>query len=147
MKKILAVAIAAVALAYLAYDRQATLPVATPAAAAASSEDAVLASAFEKRASGLQVRGQGTVTQVLADDNDGSRHQRFIVRLRSGQTVLMAHNIDLAPRIATLDEGDSVSFNGEYEWNPQGGVVHWTHLDPAGRHEAGWIRHAGRTYQ
>lgn len=87
------------------------------------------------------------MTRVLPDDNDGSRHQRFIVRLDSGQTILIAHNIDIAPRIASLNAGDAVDFNGEYEWNPKGGVVHWTHRDPAGRHPAGWLRHNGMTFQ
>jgi hypothetical protein len=59
----------------------------------------------------------------------------------------MAHNIDLAPRIADLEEGDTVAFNGVYEWNAKGGIIHWTHRDPGGSHEAGWIRHKGQTYQ
>jgi len=83
----------------------------------------------------------------LDDDLAGSRHQRFIVRLASGQTVLIVHNIDLAPRIAALMKGDRISFYGEYVWNAEGGKVHWTHHDPEGRHVAGWLKHKGRTYQ
>lgn len=109
--------------------------------------DAILESAFAQRISRLQVTGQGTVVKVLRDDGNGSRHQRFIVRLDSGRTVLVAHNIDLAPRIDALSAGDTVAFYGEYEWNPKGGVIHWTHRDPQGRHPAGWIRHDGQTYQ
>jgi hypothetical protein len=109
--------------------------------------DAELESAFANRLSNLQVAGQGTVIKVLPDDDDGSRHQRFIIRLESGRTLLVAHNIDLAQRIDTLRTGDRVAFYGEYEWNPKGGLVHWTHHDPQGRHPAGWIRHDGRTYQ
>jgi hypothetical protein len=83
----------------------------------------------------------------LSDDLDGSRHQRFILKLASGQTVLISHNMDLAPRIDSLRKGDMVEFYGEYEWNPKGGVVHWTHHDPNGRHVAGWLKHRGKTYQ
>jgi len=97
--------------------------------------------------SGQQVQGRGTVTRILSDDNDGSRHQRFILRIASGRTLLMAHNIDLAPRVASLRTGDTVAFYGEYEWNDKGGVIHWTHRDPQGRHVAGWLEHNGRRYQ
>lgn len=114
---------------------------------ALSAGDEVLARAFEQRARDLQVEGEGVVQKVLPDDDDGRRHQRFVVELASGQTVLIAHNIDLAPRVVGLREGDVVSFSGEYEWNPQGGVIHWTHRDPRKRHPAGWIKHDGEVYQ
>jgi len=111
------------------------------------SGDAAVARAFADRLGNQQLEGQGTVIKMLADDTNGSRHQRFIVRLQSGHTLLVSHNIDLAPRIDALRTGDTVAFYGEYEWNPKGGVIHWTHHDPQGRHPAGWIRHAGQTYQ
>lgn len=106
-----------------------------------------LRAAFTEQKSGTQVTGEGIVIKLLADDIEGSRHQRFILTLSSGQTLLVAHNIDLAPRLASLKSGDSVAFNGVYEWNAKGGVVHWTHRDPSGRHQAGWLKHAGQTYQ
>ncbi|MDH3636670.1 MAG: DUF3465 domain-containing protein [Gammaproteobacteria bacterium] len=112
-----------------------------------SSGDSVLEEAFEQRQSDLQVQGSGEIVKILADDNDGSRHQRFILRLNSGRTLLIAHNIDLAPRISSLNRGDTVEFYGEYEWNSQGGVIHWTHHDPQGVHVPGWLKHNGKTYQ
>lgn len=113
----------------------------------ALSGDSVLEEAFEQRQSDLQVQGSGEVVKILADDNDGSRHQRFILRLNSGQTLLIAHNFDLAPRISSLNRGDTVEFYGEYEWNSEGGVVHWTHHDPQGVHVSGWLKHNRKTYQ
>jgi hypothetical protein len=110
-------------------------------------DDALLRRVFESRSSGVQVNGAGTVEKVLKDDLEGSRHQRFIVRLASGQTLLIAHNIDLAPRVASIAVGDAVSFFGVYEWNRNGGTVHWTHHDPKGKHPGGWIRHQGKTYE
>jgi hypothetical protein len=112
-----------------------------------SGSDEALARAFAQRTSNVQVEGQGVVRKVLADDNDGSRHQRFIVALASGQTLLISHNIDLAPRLVGLSTGDLVSFSGEYEWNAKGGVVHWTHRDPGKRHPDGWIKHNSKLYQ
>lgn len=96
---------------------------------------------------GRQVRGSGTVVRVLSDDNDGSRHQRFILRMADGRTLLIAHNIDLAPRVSGIREGDTVEFYGEFAANDKGGVIHWTHHDPQGRHPDGWLRHRGQTYQ
>lgn len=109
--------------------------------------DSVIAEAFASRRSNFLVEGQGEVVRVLSDDVDGDRHQRFILRLDSGQTLLVAHNIDLAPRLPQLKEGENVEFFGEYEWNEQGGVIHWTHHDPQGMHEAGWLKYRGATYQ
>jgi hypothetical protein len=106
-----------------------------------------LYSTYGEHNSGDQAEGNGIVIKILPDDNDGSRHQRFILKLHSGQTLLIAHNTDLAPRLPSLKEGDTVAFNGEYEWNSKGGVVHWTHRDPSGRHMAGWLKHNGQTYQ
>jgi hypothetical protein len=113
----------------------------------ASAGDVILARAFAERTSNLEVEGQGTVAQLLTDDTSGARHQRFIVRLTSGQTLLIVHDIDVAPRVGSLQVGDTVSFKGEYVWNAQGGLVHWTHRDTTGRHAAGWIKHNGQTYQ
>ncbi len=109
--------------------------------------DSRLQQLYDSRRSDVQVQGSGVVSHILPGDTVGSRHQKFILRLGSGQTLLISHNIDLAPRIPSLSVGDRVSFNGEYEWNARGGVVHWTHHDPAGRHEGGWLKHQGRTYQ
>jgi Protein of unknown function (DUF3465) len=109
--------------------------------------DQDIATAFKNHSSNVQVEGEGIVIKVLPDDLQKPRHQRFILRLASGQTVLVAHNIDLAPRVDGLLEGDQVAFKGQYEWNDKGGVVHRTHLDPVDRHNAGWLRHQGKVYQ
>ena len=109
--------------------------------------DSALTRAYENRKSSVQVSGSGVVIQSLADDTSGSRHQKFILKMSSGQTLLIAHNIDLAPRINSLGKGDTLEFYGEYEWNSKGGVVHWTHHDPRGNHVGGWLKHNGTTYQ
>lgn len=122
-------------------------PLSSEPAVAQRDDAAGLERAYVDRLSNQQLEGEGTVIKLLPDDHHGSRHQRFIVRLSSGRTLLIAHNIDLAKRIDTLREGDTVRFYGEYEWNQKGGVMHWTHHDPQGRHPGGWIKHGGQTYQ
>jgi Protein of unknown function (DUF3465) len=109
--------------------------------------DGLLADAYRNHRRRVEVCGHGVISRVLPEDPQGSRHQRFIVRLPQNQTLLVAYNIELAPRIQGLRSGMPIEFAGEYEWNPQGGIVHWTHHNPGGRHLAGWIHYDGRTYQ
>lgn len=102
-----------------------------------------IARAFATEQHDVPVKGWGIVTRLMPDDNDGSRHQRFLLRTPSGVSVLVAHNIDLAQRLAPLAVGDTVRFVGEYVWNEQGGVLHWTHHDPAGLHQGGRLESHG----
>jgi hypothetical protein len=106
-----------------------------------------IAQAFVNHRSGVVVSGAGTVTRILEDDLDPPRHQRFIVRLGNGQTVLISHNIDLAPRVNSLGEDTSVAFTGQYEWNEKGGVIHWTHHDPDAKRAGGWIQYGGHVFR
>lgn len=111
-----------------------------------SANNGILKRAYNNQQSDVQVKGSGKVTRILADDNKGSRHQKFLLQLKSNQTILIAHNIDLAPRINNLNVGDTVQFYGEYEWNSKGGVIHWTHKDPRNNHKHGWLKHRGQVY-
>jgi hypothetical protein len=118
---------------------------AIPSSAELATGRARIRRAFEEQEDEIWVEADGVVQRTLADDNEGSRHQKFIVDL-DGFTVLISHNIDLAPRIP-LSRGDRVVFRGLYEWNDRGGVVHWTHHDPQGRKPGGWITRDGETYR
>ncbi len=112
----------------------------------AAVDNTAIAQAFAARKSDVQVSGKGLVTKLLADDNKGSRHQKFLVKINAQQTLLFAHNVDLAPRVP-LQVGDAITFHGEYVYNPKGGIMHWTHHAPQGDHVAGWIMHNGNKYQ
>lgn len=100
---------------------------------------------FENKTSDVQVKTFGRVIKLLADDNKGDRHQKFIIKTND-ITVLIAHNIDLAPRVP-IQKGDYVWVYGEYEWNEKGGLIHWTHKDKKAIHPDGFIKHKKKTYQ
>lgn len=111
-----------------------------------SADNAEIVAAFQAKKSDVQVSGRGIVSKLLKDDNKGSRHQKFLVTINPQQTLLVAHNIDLAARVP-LAIGDEISFYGEYVYNPKGGIIHWTHHAPDHDHVAGWILHRGVQYQ
>ncbi len=98
--------------------------------------------AYREHLTHVWVEDSGTVTRFLREDTKRPRHERFVVRIDGADdlTVMIAHNIDLAPRVP-CKRGDAVSFRGEYIWSEQGGIVHWTHRDPqGGKNSGGWIR-------
>jgi uncharacterized protein DUF3465 len=103
--------------------------------------------AFADHASGVEVTAQGAVTRVLADDTGPSgTHQRFIMQMSgSTQTLLIDNNVDIGKRVPVAS-GDAVVVHGEYVWNDQGGLIHFTHHDPQHTHEDGWIEAKGVRY-
>lgn len=121
---------------YYSHDR--------PAVDHGAAADSVQA-AYAAQQSNTWLQTQGRISRVLRDDNEGSRHQKFILELDDGHTVMIAHNIDLAERIPAR-ENLSVRVRGRYEWNDRGGVIHWTHHDPDGQLQGGWIEVDGIRY-
>ncbi len=103
--------------------------------------------AFGARRNLPQVQGSGVVSKVLKDDTKGLKHQKFLLKVSVNITILIAHNIDLAPRVADIHEGDVIEYKGEYIYTPKGGTVHWTHKDARGHHQAGWLKHNGKVYE
>lgn len=101
---------------------------------------------YAKTDSGTWIEGFGIVRRLLPDDREGSRHQRFVIDMRNGQTILVTHNIDLAKRVP-LGMGDRIRFRGMYEWNDEGGLLHWTHHDPLGAEDGGFIRYRSKAYR
>jgi hypothetical protein len=105
-----------------------------------------VAARYGKRDSGCWIEDAGLVKRLIADDEGGVRHQRLVLELPQRQTVLLAHNVEVAARIPA-GIGDRLSFRGLYEWNDQGGLVHWTHADPMGERDGGWIRYRRKRYR
>ena len=100
---------------------------------------------YAKADTGRWIEDTGFVRHLLHDDADGSCHQRVIIQLSNKQTLLVAHNIDVAERVP-LSLGDRIHFRGMYEWNDFGGLLHWTHHDPLGVEDGGWVRYRRKVY-
>jgi ABC-type uncharacterized transport system auxiliary subunit len=115
--------------------------------AAAQPDDAAIVSDFQNHQSNVEVTADGTVVRLLPDRTSATgMHEQFIVKLSSGEiTIEVEHNISIAARVPVA-LGDHVIVHGEYIWNAQGGLIHFTHHDPKGTHEGGYIQDNGKTY-
>ena len=100
---------------------------------------------FGRASSGTWVDVRGRVVQLLSDDDGGDWHQRLIIDAGGKQTLLVAHNLDVADRVP-VSLGDRLSVRGIFEWNDLGGLVHWTHRDPMGIEDGGYIEHRNKLY-
>jgi len=79
------------------------------------------------------------------ENSKGFRHQRFLIRLNNGTTVLVANDLTMG-QMVPLKVGEIVEMKGEYIWTRRGGVLHWTHHTDD-RHVGGWIRLGKQIYQ
>ena len=116
---------------------------------ATTPDDAALCSAFRDARSHVEVVADGHVTAVLGvAAGRVSPHEGFLMRVGSGCDVVVRvdANTDFT-REFPLSRGEAVVVKGEYEYYSRGGVIHWTHRDPRGRHEGGYIEIDGRRYQ
>ena len=104
---------------------------------------------YDMHESNREVVADGTVTRILGTRRGPSgTHEGFLLRLGSGcnLTVRIETNTDLTGPVP-IAVGEHVTLKGEYEYYPIGGVIHWTHHDPRGRHEGGYVQAGGQTYQ
>lgn len=105
-----------------------------------------LLQAQANQAKKVEVLFSAPVCKLLPDDRRGTPHQRFLLQLENGSTVLVAHNTKMAPPVP-IQAGDIVTIKGEFIWNERGGVVHWTHHTDTPRHAGGYIEFNGQKYQ
>ena len=111
------------------------------------SDDSALVEAHrnQRRAHFIEAANMDVV-QLLPDDTDGLEHQKWVVRLSSGQKITAIYNSDMCPRVP-LKVGDKVSMGGEYIWSKKvGGLFHWLHHDPRGNRPDGYVYLNGQYY-
>ena len=77
----------------------------------------------------------------------------FLFQMMAEQNIETFNNygvkkiVTFCPHCYHTLKNEYPQFGGEYEWNEKGGIIHWTHHDPAGRHADGWLKHNNRIYQ
>lgn len=108
--------------------------------------DAQLVAAVNARKSVNYAEGSNMqVVKLLPDDTVGLKHQKWIVRLSSGQLMQAVYNLDLCERVP-LKVGDVVSMGGQFVWTNQGGLLHWLHFDPRKLRKDGYVGLNGKLY-
>lgn len=118
-------------------ERQASVPAA---------DDREVLAAQANRLSKVEVTAVARVEKLLPDDNQGLQHQKFLLLLSNGTTVLVANDLTYGQRVP-VQPGSIIQIHGEYVWNSLGGLIHWTHRSDSPRHESGWIDYEGVRYQ
>ena len=104
---------------------------------------------YAGQGSGVEVIATGTVARVLGDRRGPSgEHEGYLLQTDGDCDLLLRveTNEDLTGHVP-LHEGERVVVKGEYEFAPEGGVVHWTHRDPRGRHINGYVYAGGQYYR
>ncbi len=94
----------------------------------------------------VEVIVKAKVYKMLSYDLYGLPHERFLIKLNNNSTVLIAHDLKMAPCVP-LKANDDVTIKGEYIWNNLGGVIHWTHHTDTAFHVGGYILFNNKTYQ
>lgn len=82
--------------------------------------------AFAQKINRVPITATGRVIKLLPDDTDATPHQKFIIEIHSGHTILVSHNLLRAYRMP-VKIGDRVEVRGTYIWNRFGGLLHNTH--------------------
>lgn len=101
--------------------------------------------AYRYHQTGMMAEVTGTVARVLMDDKDDPRHQKFIIRMTNGQSLLILHDQVSGDQVPVKVD-DTVLVRGEYQWTETGGMLRFTQRDYSPRRMHGWIEHQGRRY-
>ncbi len=122
-----------------------------PIGSGADADNGAVYDAWRAGRSHGEVTASGSVVRILGTRvGPSGSHEGFLLHLRGaagrGLTVRIEDNVDLTGPIP-LHPGEEVEVRGEYIYDSRGGLIHYTHRDPRGRHVAGYVRAGGNLYQ
>jgi len=104
-----------------------------------------ITSAWHKKSSNLLVEVDARVVLLLPNRDDIKKLQRFLVELENGHRLEVAHDLELSENVP-VGVSSLIRLKGEFDYNENGGLIHWTHADPAGNRDGGWIEHNDMRY-
>jgi len=112
--------------------------------------NAAIYNAWLTQHSHLEVTASGVIARDLGTRSGVSgTHEGFLLHLSGasgrGLTVRVEANVDFTG-LMPIAAGEPVVVRGEYEFDSRGGVIHWTHRDPRGRHPDGYIQIQNKRY-
>ncbi len=112
-------------------------------------DNGLVCKTYAAQADKQEVLAQGNVVALLGTRNGPSGdHEGFLLQLTGDCDLLVRveTNVDITGPVP-LHAGEDAIVKGEYEYTALGGVIHWTHHDPANRHVDGYVQAAGKLYQ
>lgn len=111
--------------------------------------NAQICALYASGSGGVEVIAQGTVLGILGTRGGPSgEHEGFLLKLNEQCDLLLRveTNVDITGPVP-LQTGEVVTVKGQFEDDPEGGVIHWTHHDPSGRHVSGYVEADGKIYE
>lgn len=111
-------------------------------------DNARVCAAYAAQAERVETIAQGNVLAILGTSSGPSgEHEGFLLKLTGDCDLLVRVEVNTGiTGPIPLHRGEKVIVKGQYETDVTGGVIHWTHHDPAGRHVGGYIVAGGKTY-
>lgn len=101
---------------------------------------------FTEGQTGVWISGHGSVSQVPADESGATPVQRLVVRVSEDLSLMVRHELEHSERIPAA-KGDTVAFQGRYEWDGRGGTVSFTYADGDQPGGGGWVELDGKRYE
>jgi hypothetical protein len=100
---------------------------------------------FKRHQSAQWVTLSGVIQRRLNDTYGRFQHQRFILGCAKGLHVLVVNDVSVGQRVPIVARS-RITVRGQYVWDSQGGLVHFTHHADGGE-TSGWILFGSHIYQ
>lgn len=94
-----------------------------------------------------KVSAQGHLIRRLPEQLSPYRAQLFLVRLTSGQKLIIKHDIEMGEALPDIKKGALLFFKGLYKWNRKGGFIIFTTQKNRENNLSGWLKYKEITYQ